>query len=113
MCEWWASGETGSVIFTKMLDDVKKWDSPDQVYCQKSTRLLPLCSQFNKIFRSKNRKFTVLVMYRNAAPRSFTEVMQILMLRHTDKHHIWHLRHIEIPQENRVGWIISKYLICP
>lgn len=44
----------------------------DQAYCQKSTRLLPLCSQFNKIFRLKNRKFTVLVMYRNAAPRSFT-----------------------------------------
>lgn len=27
-----------------------------------------------------------------------SQVMQILMLRHIDKHHIWHLRHIEIPQ---------------
>ena len=45
----------------------------DQAYCQKNTRLLPLCSQFNKTFRlKKNRNFTVITMYRNAAPRSFT-----------------------------------------
>lgn len=72
MCEWWASGETGSVIFTKMLDDVKKWDSQIKYIVKRAHVYYLFAVNLIKYSGQKTRKFTVLVMYRNAAPRSFT-----------------------------------------
>lgn len=85
----------GSVIPTKTLDDVKKWDSQAKHIVERTHVYYLFAANLIEAFwlKKKNRKVTVIITYTNAPPRSFTGHANS-NVRQIDKHHVWHLRHI-------------------